>query len=297
MKRVILISLFIQILLKSYSQIGWGEINFDDNIDLFRITIDTTLPNNIWQIGSPHKSFFTSSYSIPNAIITDTLNSYPANNKSVFYFRTSGDYNTDSHDAVLDFWYKMDCDTLNDFGKVDISLDTGLTWQNLIKGYSWWTVYDSLHNVILTSNSNDTIVFSGHTNGWYEFVCDVSLDYGPLDCIIYRFTFQSSNFSVSRDGWMIDDIHFNTWWESLPRLKNSYCTYPNPVRDQIIINSEQQIVEYEILNTMGCPVLRYENPKQPLTINISDLLIGLYFYKIRFINGQDSSGKFIKIKQ
>ena len=295
MKKFYLLVLFCFILLKSYSQNGYGFINFDDTVGLFRISIDTTISNNIWQIGSPHKSFFTSSYSVPNAIVTDTLHPYPINNNSVFYYRTSGDYNTDSHDAVLDFWYKMDCDTLIDFGKVEVSLDTGITWQNLITGNSWWTVYDSLNNVIQTSNGNDTMVFTGHTNGWYEFSCDLSLDQGILDSIIYRFTFRSSNLSVSRDGWMIDDIHFNTWWESIPKMRMSYQLYPNPVRDQIIINSEKLIVEYEILSSMGCPVTNSENYKLPLNINVSGLPSGLYFYRIKFEDGQEGSGKFVKI--
>jgi hypothetical protein len=296
MKKFILIIFFSLLLLKSFSQWGHGFINFDDTAGLFRISIDTSITNNIWQIGSPHKSFFSSSHSLPNAIVTDTLHPYPINNNSVFYYRTSGDYNTDSHDAVLDFWYKMDCDTLNDFGKVEISLDTGITWQNLTIGWwSWWTVYDSLHNVIQTSNNNDTIVFSGRTNGWYEFNCDVSLVQGILDSIIYRFTFHSSDFSVSREGWMIDDIQFNTWWESIPNLRMSYQAYPNPVSDQFIINSEKLIVDYEILNSMGCPVKKSENYKLPLNINVSGLPSGLYFYRIKFEDGQEGSGKFVKI--
>ncbi|MDA3953800.1 MAG: transposase [Bacteroidales bacterium] len=35
----------------------------------------------IWQIGTPNKTFFDSAYSSPNAIITDTVNYYPINNK------------------------------------------------------------------------------------------------------------------------------------------------------------------------------------------------------------------------
>lgn len=48
------------------------------------VKIDTTMPNNLWQIGKPQKPFFSSSHSPSNAIVTDTINSYPINNDSYF---------------------------------------------------------------------------------------------------------------------------------------------------------------------------------------------------------------------
>jgi hypothetical protein len=281
-------------MLKSYSQWGYGFTNFEDTSNLYRIEIDTSLSNNIWQIGSPHKSVFITSYSLPNAIVTDTLNPYPVNNNSIFYYRTSGDFNTDAHDATLEFWYKMDSDTLNDFGKVEISIDTGSTWYNLATGS--WVVYDSTLNVVSTSwYSNDSIVFTGRTNGWYLFTCDAFLPEMIMDSIIYRFTFHSSGFSTSRDGWMIDDIQFNTWWESVRNLKNSSLVYPNPVKNQFSINSTTGVAHCEIFNTLGRIVKKYNNYKLVRNIDVSDLPSGLYYYKITFENDQESSGKFVKM--
>lgn len=296
MKKFVLILLFSFFVLKSFSQWGFGFINFEDTTNLFRIYIDTTIPNNIWQIGAPHKSFFTHAHSLPNAIITDTMNPYPVNNNSVFYFRTSGDFNTDSHDATLEFWYKMDCDTLIDFGKLEISIDSGITWYNIISPYSQWTVYDSLYNVIQTSyNSNDTIVFTGNTNGWYIFSCDNSLPEMPIDSIIYRFSFHSSNLSIPRDGWMIDDIQFNTWWEPVTEKEVSCKIYPNPVKDKITISTKTVISDYEILNSLGCIIKRKENNRIPAHINVSELLPGIYFIKIKYVNGLESMRKFVKM--
>jgi len=202
MKKFMLLSLFTLFLLNSYAQWGYGFVNFDDTAGLFRIYIDPSIPNNIWQIGAPHKPFFTSSYSVPNAIVTDTFNSYPVNNNSVFYYRTSGDFNTDAHFTYLDLWYKMDCDTLIDFGKIEISLDTGQTWYNMTAG-DWnsnWIVKDSLGNTINESGNGDTIVFTGISKGWCEFVYDEYLPEMLIDTIIFRFTFHSSGVSVPRDG-------------------------------------------------------------------------------------------------
>ena len=295
MKKFLFLMLFSFLLMKSFSQWGHGFINFEDTASLFRISIDTSVPDNIWQIGSPHKSIFTSSYSVPLAITTDTLNPYPMNNNSVFYYRTSGDYNTDSHDAGLGFWYKMESDTLNDFGKVEISIDTGQTWQNILTGLSWWGVYDSLYNLIQVSfSSDDTIIFTGKTNGWYLFSCSFSIPEMILDSIDYRFTFHSDDHSETLDGWMIDDISFNTVWESMPELKMTCQVYPNPATDEITIRSEKRIAGYEISDCFGRSVIKNNNHQNPLRINVNDLPAGMYFYKIRTENGQETSGKFIK---
>lgn len=282
-------------MLKSFSQWGFGFINFEDTSNLYRIEIDTSIPGNIWQIGAPYKSMFVSAHSIPNAIVTDTLTPYPVNNTSIFYYRTSGDHNTDAHAAGLGFWYKMDSDTLNDFGKVEISIDTGSTWYNLAT-FGSWVIYDSIFNVVSASwSSNDSIVFTGRTNGWYMFSCNAILPEMIIDSIIYRFTFHSSGVSTFRDGWMIDDIQFNTWWESVANPDKSCLVYPDPVKDEFSINSAKHVVYCEISDISGQIVKRINDCKFLRNINVSDLQTGLYFYKIKFEDDQVGLGKFVKI--
>ena len=57
------------------------SINVPDST-IFKI--DTSVAGNIWQIGKPHKTIFDSAYSRPDAIVTDTIHDYPANNLSTF---------------------------------------------------------------------------------------------------------------------------------------------------------------------------------------------------------------------
>jgi len=40
--------------------------------------------SGIWQIGPPQKAIFDSAYSLPNALVTDTLNTYPVNQECYF---------------------------------------------------------------------------------------------------------------------------------------------------------------------------------------------------------------------
>jgi hypothetical protein len=300
MKRVLLLVLFSFFMLEVFPQWGQGFVNFDDTIGLYRIYIDTTIQGNAWQIGAPHKTVFNGAYSFPNAIMTDTLNPCPPGSQSVFYYRTSGDFNTDSHDAGLGFWYKTDCDTLSDYGIVEMSVDSGQTWHNILTwgyGYASWVVYDSLYNVVETSwSGNDTIIFTGKNTSWYLFSCDDGLDMSIYDSIIYRFTFHSSDSSSLRDGWMIDNIHFNTWWESVPGHGFPCRVYPNPARDRITILSPEMIEEYEITGIMGTVLAKGKTNGKALTIDLSGLPEGLYFYRIRLAGGDESSGKFIRMR-
>lgn len=86
MKKIYLIALLSFNALWMFAQVDkdttWEFFRFDSsNIYL---QIDTTSSNNIWQVGQPSKTFFDSAYSPVNAIVTDTINSYPVNNHSAF---------------------------------------------------------------------------------------------------------------------------------------------------------------------------------------------------------------------
>ena len=71
MKKLILV-LMLLIGMRGNAQI-WQlseNIYFETTDSLLKI--DTNLIGNIWQIGTPSKTFFDSAYSVPNAIVTDT---------------------------------------------------------------------------------------------------------------------------------------------------------------------------------------------------------------------------------
>ena len=275
------------------------SINFDDNVNLFRIRIDSTIPNNIWQIGAPYKHIFLAAHSIPNAIVTDTLNPYPINNTSVFYLTTPGDYFSKMHAATLNFWYRLDNDTLIDYGKIEISIGSSNTWKNIAAGNGlngYYEIYDSLWNLIKQTNSFDTLVFTGTSNGWYKLTYYKDLPESQFyDSIRYRFTFHSSSIFANKDGWMIDDIQFQDFWESSFEKRQDYNVYPNPIKEYLNITSKEMVVEYEIMNSIGEVLERNKNDQLQAHINVSYLTPGFYLYKFKFLNGQLCLGKFIKI--
>ena len=83
-------------------------------------------PNNLWQVGSPSKTFFNAAHSIPNAIVTDTLNPYPSQNISSFTF-----YVLPAGPNTLSFWHKYDTDSGHAGGFIEDSVP-GYPWTNIV---------------------------------------------------------------------------------------------------------------------------------------------------------------------
>ena len=72
--------------------------NFENNYSF--ISYSPQL-NNVWQVGPTIKPFFGSSNSLPNAIMTDTINPYPINITSSFIIRLHQDVNYPPPYAML----------------------------------------------------------------------------------------------------------------------------------------------------------------------------------------------------
>ncbi len=84
------ITLFLFIITLTFSLVHgqYGSLIYTDTINFETshnwVHLDTSITNNIWRIGIPSKTYLDSAYSIPYAIITDTINNYPINNYSYF---------------------------------------------------------------------------------------------------------------------------------------------------------------------------------------------------------------------
>ena len=267
------------------------DLNFDDTIGIQHVTIDTTSnPDNIWQIGTPQKSIFTSSFSSPNAIITDTINSYPSNDTSVFIITNvaSGGGFEWAHTVILSGQYFVNSDTLTDFGTIEFSPDNGSTWIDLVND----TIYGSS---ILWYFPKPTL--TGNSNGWQHFYVNIA-QLGPIfnihdgDTILYRFTFISDGVQTNKDGLMFDDFHFEDWAEGVEETPNdnSIAIYPNPVRNQLSINIAQNGCSHsiQIVNSQGQVV--YSNKQfRDNFIDIGYLPDGMYF--LLYSDAKDLSSK------
>lgn len=153
----------------------WFSINFDDQYNLEHLFIDTVSnPNNIWKIGAPNKTIFTTASSLANALVTDLNNPYPTNDTSTFIITivAEGQGFEWPHTVTLAGKYYVNSDTLTDYGKIEFSPDNGVSWVDLLNdtvffdttGYRFWN-WDEY---------NDKPVLTGNSNEWKYFHVDIA---------------------------------------------------------------------------------------------------------------------------
>ncbi len=284
MRKLILSIVLTLIVATSFGQwLGddFYTMNFEDTSALQHLRIDSlTNQNNLWQVGSPQKTIFTSANSAPNVIVTDTINSYPTNDTSSFIIINvaTGDGFVWPHTVILAGEYYVNSDTLTDFGTIEFSPDNGTTWVDLIND----TAYSSYLSWQLPIPT-----LTGNSNGWQYFWVHLA-QLGPVfniqngDTVLYRFTFFSDSVQTNKDGLMFDDLHFEDYVEDIEEIQNDnlISIYPNPVKDRLSIQTNQisSSVSIQIINYQG-QILYNNDYFHEKFIDIQHLINGLYFLR------------------
>lgn len=291
MKKIILFIAIISISCHSFSQ--WGPfildtITFEDPYEFLLID---SLPGNIWEVGVPQKAVFNSAFSLPNAIVTHTANTYPAGNHSRFILKI-GEFNYEGYypwDIFMEITHQYHTDTLLDGGYITVSYDNGQTWMNIIRDTVYEEVTPSWENENLY-NENDTLYngefgFSGNSGGWittwYSWhIIPVDHTWYPGDTMMIGFNFISDSLDTGRDGWMIDNIVL--YAEDLggsigEKAQADWELFPNPAFDRISISSafELQGARFRICNAAG--QVAHSGVLNGNIIDVSGLQRGLYF--------------------
>jgi len=275
-------------------------------------------PGNIWQIGTPQKTWFNEAYSSPQAIVTDTLLFYPVNNTSIFSFVIDSNSiwnNPIGLATYFSFIHKFDTDTLLDYGIIEYSVDGGNTWCdtwtpfcfNVFMGvYLYWESDYSLSSHQYTTHPEK---ISGKSDGWifsrFHFDYAVSKKVGmdlPVNSIMIRFTFMSDDIASNHEGWMIDNIIIGACdiETSVPELNKPYYTMniiPNPLVDRSVLNISPGICinqEVQVFNEMGRLIKRMPvQGKTTLSFLRKDFFPGLYLLKTSDNDGKPVFGKFL----
>ncbi len=124
------LNLFSQMELTKYIEIDFEEDTFDQYI-----SFDTSA-NNIWQTGTPQKTFISSGlWDSKRCLITDTVNNYPKNNYSAFTVSVHWPKIEEIDTPIINFifYHKFDTDSAMDGGKIEVSFD-GQDWYDV---WSW----------------------------------------------------------------------------------------------------------------------------------------------------------------
>lgn len=257
--------------------------------------IDTSQANNLWQVGPPQKTLFTSALSIPNVIVTDTTAPYPLNNTSSFTIKAPL-YDFGYPVFFLRFYQAFDTDSVNDGGYVEVSWDNGDTWINLFE--DWLMPLNiELYNINTSQSieadtlANGQIGFSGasgypnNTADWiYSAFCWENIGAPLADSIFVRFTFESDSIADHGDGWMIDNITIESYIShpviDYTRMDDYLKVAPTLIEDrvQVIYDVDDEItpVFLALYDGQGRMVRSLRNAEMPrgvdhITVWRSDL--------------------------
>ncbi|MEI7981068.1 MAG: T9SS type A sorting domain-containing protein [Bacteroidota bacterium] len=291
MKKILISILLTSFCLTSHAQFvhlfDYNDFETPDSL----LQIDISLTGNIWQIGTPSKIFFDSAYSIPKAIVTDTMNFYPPNNFSAFTIKISDPAWNPAYQpnrTSITFHHKYDTDSLQDGGYIEVSYDSGATWTNivndpLITGFNY-NINTSSNPIIANGNAAYTGRSIGFSNGWRQdgFMWCYMPWLTPKK-IFVRFVFSSDGIQTNKEGWMIDDIQLNSdICEGIPEIQNDnlITISPNPTSDELRIHrtSFSEKPRIQILNYLG--QVLFGNPNFiGETIDTRNLQNGIYLLK------------------
>jgi hypothetical protein len=231
------------------------NINFDSPYCLDRLTIDTVNhPNNIWQIGRWHKSLPDSLECTTKLIATDTSQSYPVNDSSVFIIKTivtPGVY----YDC-RNFYgtYYAQTDSLKDYGTIEFSPDRGVTWVDMLNDTNYANNFKWNPKPILTGRSHSCNLFWGN---FFDLGSTFNLNIG--DTILFRISFISDSTFDNLGGLMFDNIQFSDWVEGMSEIRFKTIRtniFPNPGDDQFTIDFDNpqshsfQLKVYDIRSKM-----------------------------------------------
>jgi len=310
MKNILILVFFFPIV--TFSQ-AWFEVypyttiyDFENTLNYQYLTFDT-IPNqtNIWQIAKPNKLVLdTTIYANQtnfNVIITDSLNPYPTNDTSSFTIKIP--LPTMGTDFFLSGNYFVDTDSLNDYAKIEYSMDNGLNWV-LISDDT--LVYENLNNPsdsLWPNFYNQGLVLTGSSNGWKYFQIDLiksyqlfnhNTDQEWIDTAKYRFTFISDNVFDNKDGIMFDDITIvNVFAFSIDENeRKSIKIFPNPLISNVVNFELQGISLVEIYDLNGKLFFTYQG-KNISKLDIPNLPKGIYLLKAKTENGNAFSNKII----
>lgn len=293
-----------------YAQWYYETINFESSSSM--VWIDHTQENNIWQIGTPQKEYFNQAYSVPFAILTDTLHNYGENVHSSFVVSVKDWSWFGGSPAILSFEHKFDTDTLADGGYIDVSYDGGENWIRIIHDTTMYNCSWTYGFGYYASNfygDNDTLFngepgFSGRSDAWetssfeWYYCLGVKDDYP--DSLMIRFNFLSDDIISNKEGWMIDNIKLQSYeCSSVGEMDNpiSSSVYPNPIKENSMLKIDGLSGKYydiEIFDLSGRLIYSKLNNVSNFQLNDDSYQPGIYFYQITTDNKLRHAGKFVK---
>lgn len=310
MKKIVFLFLFaitISTTSSSQSRTVYNDCFLFETSDTI-FSIDTS-GQTLWQICSPDKVLFDSSYSYPLSIITDSINPYPSNESSYFTIT----YGPPIPGQPLSIRYievtllhRFQTDSLNDYGTVFVSADGGNSWVDLFNDSLEATF--EMHYYENTGDTLSDLLFTGNSNGWIRSKASKDLQtwyinsqmINTIDSLMFRFTFISDNIQTNQEGWQIDNICFDFYLVSSifeNEKKELFSIYPNPANNILNFDAKSSFINntsrMEITDISGRLLKSYELNNNNETLDITGLNKGIYFLNLMSYDKIVSSQKLV----
>lgn len=249
------------------------------------------VPNSNWTEGIPQTGYLNDTYSGQNAWATNLSGDYANRDSSALFSPLFAVNNVDCY--RLSFHHKYKTEIYQDGGIVEYSTDGGASWQVLGGYQSGPNWYNTQYVTGLANTTPGLPGWSGQsqgTNGWEYAEFDVL--FPSVGDVIFRFRF-GSDFSVTDEGWAIDDICFDQIGACSPTQIDEFAgaqlldAYPNPTNSYTSVQFESGkagVGELKLLNSLGQKVwskdVVYTGGQQEEIIDLSDLADGLYYVQL-----------------
>src|SRR6185436_23686 len=196
--------------------------------------------------------------------------------------------------AYLCYQFQMYVSCANNFQLSSNELSVYFS-DSLITTNSWSPLPD-------TPQINNNLGFISDTLNWITYSANYTATGNENYLIIGNFnndlntgTLLINGSAIYNDAYVyIDDVSLIscTGIEENPNSKDQFLIYPNPVKDELKINSKSRIEEIKIFDAMGRIVLE-QNDLSSGIINLKSFSKGIYFIEIR--DGKNvTRKKFIK---
>lgn len=265
---------------------GYLSVHWSSNQSNYWYIDTINYPNNKWQVGNYNKTVFTNGF----GMVTDTLNSLPAKDTSVFILKFP---RSQWHwEFYFSLYYSMDGDT-TDFGMIEISPDSGNHWVNIL-------TEDTLYQMVYPPWNPKPTLKGSITWGQIEVRMDsweeAQTGFPVLwthDTALIRFTYITDSGSAPHDGWLINQIEIADWHEGINDISNNsiISIAPNPVEDMLHIKRKiggAKNESIQVVNMMGEVVKNCQLSVVggELSVDVSGLEKGVYLLRYSCDKGE-----------
>ncbi len=257
------------------------QFNFFEGSTNLPIELDTGV-NQVWQVGRPQKSIFDASLTLPNALITDTINTVQGPNRSSFQFRAffGNPFNLPFY--VVVWKQKTDFDVKKAGGILETSFDDGASWVNVKLDTNYRPIVAG--DAIFDTLTSGEIGLTGTDSSWRGMMLCWQNNIGspvfpPNNYMHVRFTYYADANAMPKEGWMIDDLEtFYTIVDANKPLKQQELlavkVFPNPTKDFVnveVVLEKAEHVDLQVHSLQGSLVY---------SSNLGELSPGFHTFKI-----------------